>query len=105
MTFPDEAKISLAKKVRGGGGIFMIIFHRGKVQASRGGSFLSLEGSGTEVRDAPTPKHRSKGGMLYDITVVSVVVKFAQGTSLFEVFESHFREYFLEFAHEGFQPH
>jgi hypothetical protein len=46
---------------------------------------LSLEGSGTEARDAPTPHFINEGGMLYDIEVLYVVVKVAQGTSLFEV--------------------
>lgn len=64
-----------------------------------------MEGSGTEVRDTPTPNHKFKGGRLYDIAVLSDVVKIAQGTSLFEVCKSHSREDFIEFAHKGFQPH
>jgi hypothetical protein len=64
-----------------------------------------LEGSGTKARDAPTPNYRNEGGMLYDIEVLSIVVKVAQGTSLFEVCKNHFREDFMEFAHECFQPH
>ena len=66
---------------------------------------MSLEGSGTEARHAPTPHFRNEGGMLYDIEVLYVVVKVAQGTSLFEVCKSRFREDFMEFAHECFQPH
>lgn len=34
-------------------------------------------------KDAPTPEHRGGGGMLHDVTIVFVDVRFVQGVSLF----------------------
>lgn len=44
---------------------------------------MRSEGGSTKEKDAPTPKHISEGGMLHDVAIIFVDVRFVQGILFF----------------------
>ena len=61
----------------------MVVFCCDKGSCVKRRLYVRSEGGSTKEKDAPTPKHISEGGMLHDVAIIFVDVRFVQGILFF----------------------